>query len=750
MIVLDLMGLNHGWAYHFMGTVVGSAVTPLWNMMTWKDASGKGAIISAWAGFALAVIGWLVGAAVQSGSISLANLVESYFVFRVLLSVIWAFGAAIIITVLPLWESQDEIVRVIVGNFSFCTGNLAAFNYADEKTPAKAVKEQAESGTKFFLPGSAHVRGHRSLVENFLPARLNTHRKTATTKLKISALSLTLLTAPFISVVTAQNATIPSSPFGDPTTICPSGNANYAVDGYPGSPFRLHPFEQNFSNPSTLSPIYKPCRSDHHCMSSFEIDIVDVQARVFDEVITECQHHSPTWFLAYNKLLPGPTIIAPSGHETFVRFNNKISDRYFNKSHSPCINGRSGNPTSVHLHGSASLAPFDGWAEDESCRNETKDYVYPNNRPKTGWYHDHALHITADNAYLGLAGFYLSSAKAKIGGCGEPWNLEGIEEKLLMLSDKVLDSECQLYADHEGAHKDDLYGDINTVNGIAFPRMPLDPKWYRFRILNAAVSRVFRWQIRDENGTASIAHTMCKVIAGDGGYRTAPVDVPADGIIVNVAERYEVVCDFRSVAGQTFYMWNDKDDNYMKAIPYFCYSHLIAKIVVGGNPVEAPLFEENNQSIQPSVPIARVLNETDIQTAMKMTNKGEYHREFVFGRSMGHWTINGETWDTMKIAADDVGQNTWELWKFISGGGEPSAAQYVANPLVKIIYNNFAYSDPMLNDTAAKQSDQVPSHSFELVNSTLYRNLYRIYYPTEDDKQQYGEYYNPWMEKWCQ
>jgi len=263
-------------------------------------------------------------------------------------------------------------------------------------------------------------------------------------------------------------------------------------------------------------------------------------------------------------------------------------------------------------------------------------------------------------------------------------------------------------------------------------------------------------------------------------------------------------------------MWNHKDDNYMAHIPYFCYSHLIAKIVVGGNPVEAPLFEENNQSIQPSVPIARVLNETDIQTAMKMTNKGEYHREFVFGRSMGHWTINGETWDTMKIAADDVGQNTWELWKFKSGGGwkhpvhmhlidffilqrdddtavegnagglttyeqdtpkdvfgisggtvwtiarfgahkghymfhchnlrhedndmmrsyevsqggknEPSAAQYVTNPLVGLIYSNFAYADPMLNDTTAKPSDQVPAHSFELVNSTLYMNLYRIFY----------------------
>jgi hypothetical protein len=52
-----------------------------------------------------------------------------------------------------------------------------------------------------------------------------------------------------------------------------------------------------------------------------------------------------------------------------------------------------------------------------------------------------------------------------------------------------------------------------------------------------------------------------------------------------------------------------------------------------------------------------------------MVNSDLYHREFVFGRNNGHWTINGETWDTAKIAAEDVGVNTWEVWKFKTGGG---------------------------------------------------------------------------------
>ena len=73
-IVLFEIGLNLGWVYLFMGVVIGSAVIPLWNMMTWKKASGTGAIIAAWSGLILAVTGWLIAAKVQSGSVSVDNL----------------------------------------------------------------------------------------------------------------------------------------------------------------------------------------------------------------------------------------------------------------------------------------------------------------------------------------------------------------------------------------------------------------------------------------------------------------------------------------------------------------------------------------------------------------------------------------------------------------------------------------------------------------------------------------------------
>jgi hypothetical protein len=51
-----------------------------------------------------------------------------------------------------------------------------------------------------------------------------------------------------------------------------------------------------------------------------------------------------------------------------VRYINKISEAALGgKQHWPCVGTRRGRPISIHLHGSASLAPYDGWADDVTC-----------------------------------------------------------------------------------------------------------------------------------------------------------------------------------------------------------------------------------------------------------------------------------------------------------------------------------------------------------------------------------------------
>ena len=478
---------------------------------------------------------------------------------------------------------------------------------------------------------------------------------------------LILLT--FLVLLHRCNGQIPRSPFGDPSEICPQGNnINYQVDEYVGTPFILTPFRETFVNPPVLPPSLKQCRADGHCIFSYTIDVIDATLRPFDRTITACAKKPPTKFLTYNKQVPGPTFLVPAGHESIIRFNNKMG-ALLPENFTPCVGNRSGRPFSVHHHGSASIAPYDGWAEDETCFGETKEYVYPNSRPASNWYHDHALHITAENAYLGLAGFHLVTAKRKNGGCGEPWNLEDIEERQLILQDKVLDSNCQLFIDPLGVHENSLYGDVNLISGIPFPLMPLEAKWYRFRFLNAAVSRPFLVKIKNNTGD-DISQTQCKIIAADGGIRNTPVAFPAAGLLIGIAERYEAVCDFSPFKGQTLFLWNDRDEDRMKDVPYFCYSHLLAKIQISATaPASSPQFQENLAIPTPENSLTRVLSSSDISTALRRANNGQFDRRMQFGKANGQWAINGETWDSFKIAADDIGQNTWELWLFQTGGG---------------------------------------------------------------------------------
>ena len=639
--------------------------------------------------------------------------------------------------------------------------------------------------------------------------------------------------------LTTAVTVVPLSPFG---INCSQKNGlGYFVDGFPATPYIILPFTATFKNPSDAVPVGKPvCREDNHCLRAYNFDVKETQKRVFDNTIPFCKNFPGTWFLSYNQNIPGPTITMPSGHESLVRFNNKIDYKngYFKQSFSPCLanNGRIGRPFSVHHHGSASLPGFDGWAEDETCFGETKDYMYPNNRPATEWYHDHALHLTADNAYFGLTGMYLSTSKKRHGGCGEPWNLEGIEEKMLILQDKVLDGKCQLFADPFGVHENSLYGDVNLVSGIPFPKMILEPKWYRFRILNAAVSRPFLLKLKDVT-LKDVGPSICKVIAADGGYRNTPAPFPSGGLLMGVAERYEVVCDFTNYKDKSMYLWNDFDPIMMKKVPYFCYSHLIANLQIAKftsirNP---PAFEQFNTAIEPAKPLNKVLSQADLDTALQMADSGQSHRVFKMDRSNGHWTINGETWDTLRIAASDVGQNTWELWRFETGGGwfhpvhihlidfylikrdggdnkgvrdyekkSPkdvfylgpstivyvvarfgahkgdymfhchnlihedndmmrafhvmgpegslnalSAQAFIVNPLVGIVYNNWAYSDPVLGETNAQPSALMPKFNQNYFNNSIIKNWYRIFYPLPSDIPLMQGFENPWQANWC-
>lgn len=197
--------------------------------------------------------------------------------------------------------------------------------------------------------------------------------------------------------------------------------------------------------------------------------------------------------------------------------------------------------TSTHLHGSASLPQFDGYASDITNPGEFKDYLYPNVQDaRTLWYHDHGVHHTAENAYMGLAAQYHLHDSVE-DGLPIP---KGKYDCPLILADKMFDTDGQFMYDDAG--HSGLWGDVVLTNGVPWPKMAVEPRKYRFRVLNASISRGYRLQLG--NGEDF------QVIGTDGGLMPAPATTKQ--LRIGMAERYEIVIDFAKFKGASIELRN--------------------------------------------------------------------------------------------------------------------------------------------------------------------------------------------------
>ncbi|MFW5470965.1 multicopper oxidase family protein [Knoellia sp. CPCC 206435] len=222
----------------------------------------------------------------------------------------------------------------------------------------------------------------------------------------------------------------------------------------------------------------------------------------------------------YNGRVPGPTIRVGQGTRVKLRVRNQLPATH------PTF-GHAFN-TSTHLHGSASLPQYDGYADDVSHPGDYKDYWYPNWQPaRTLWYHDHNVHTTAQNAYSGLAAQYHITDRAE-----RELLPQGVYDVPITISDAMFAADGSLAYD-DNSHSG-LFGDIILVNGRPWPVMNVKPKIYRFRVLNASIARSLR--LRLSNGAPMV------MVATDGGLM--PKAQPVIEYRHAGAERYEFLVDF--------------------------------------------------------------------------------------------------------------------------------------------------------------------------------------------------------------
>jgi FtsP/CotA-like multicopper oxidase with cupredoxin domain len=183
----------------------------------------------------------------------------------------------------------------------------------------------------------------------------------------------------------------------------------------------------------------------------------------------------------------------------------------------------------------------------------------------THWFHDHMFSFTSQNVYKGNAAmFNIYSGLDR----GNELIVDGVNLRLpsgtlkdfgnleydvnLMVADKAFDSTGQLYFDIFDF--DGFLGDLITVNLAYKPYFEVEHRKYRFRILNASVSRFFKLCVVDASGTA----VPIIQIANDGNLLPNPVlltQLDEQGI----AERYDIVVDFTSnkaKVGDKFWLVN--------------------------------------------------------------------------------------------------------------------------------------------------------------------------------------------------
>lgn len=179
------------------------------------------------------------------------------------------------------------------------------------------------------------------------------------------------------------------------------------------------------------------------------------------------------------------------------------------------------------------------------------------------WFHDHRFFYTAENVYKGHVGalnYYSGPDRANEAledgvnlrlpsGTELDWGNTDFDVNLIM-SDAALDEDGQLFFDI--FNTDGFLGDLVLVNFAYKPYFEVLPRKYRFRLLNACMSRFLQVGLIDEQNR----WVPMTVVASDGNLMVNPITVN-QLIPQGPAERWDVVVDFSQFQpGQKLRMLN--------------------------------------------------------------------------------------------------------------------------------------------------------------------------------------------------
>lgn len=381
----------------------------------------------------------------------------------------------------------------------------------------------------------------------------------------------------------------------------------------------------------------------------------DVENLYYEITMKQGKHYfhkffPPTTIWGYNGIYPGPTFEVLRDQTIYVKWINTLPLKHFLPV-DRTIHGAIDTPevrSVVHLHGANVEPDSDGSPDAWYTRNyaltgkkfNNKVYKYTNNQQGTTlWYHDHSLGSTRLNVYAGLAGFYFIRDFLE-----ERLNLpKGEYEVPLMIQDKSFNKEGSLFYPDSPPFPVPVkpsiipafIGNTIVVNGKVWPHLKVEPRKYRFRMLNASNTRGYT--LRLSNGQDFIQ------IGTDGGLLNNPVKIKAFSL--EPAERIDLIIDFSQYKGQSIILKNEDNNPNMKVVMEF-------KVVL---PLKCKDTSEIPEELYPETH----LDETMASVTRDLTLSASTDH---YGRPM--LLLNNRMWDDP--ATEKPIQDSIEIWNIIN------------------------------------------------------------------------------------
>ena len=357
------------------------------------------------------------------------------------------------------------------------------------------------------------------------------------------------------------------------------------------------------------------------------------------------QRESP--FLRYQtdyagKAYQNPILRIESGARFTVALDNALSE-----------------PTIIHWHGLHTPAAMDGHPASTIAPGSRYDYDFTvRNRGGTYWYHTHAHELTAEQAYNGLASFFLVDDDDQR-NVSKALDLQlGVTDLPIVIQDKQFDAQGKLRY-KPGAHEVMMgwLGDVMLCNLTPNAVQSVMPRSYRLRLLNGSNSRIYR--LGFVSSQTALGFT---VIGTDGGLLERPE--AATEAFIAPGERLDILFD----AGQA----PVGSDIFLKSLAFDAMEN---EGGMGGMPGMGQMMNSMSSSRLPLgaefnilklsvVAGERVIAQlpTTLSSIKSIATAGAAERKIELSMGQMRFLINGLTFRMDEIAFD-VKRNAVEVWR---------------------------------------------------------------------------------------